>query len=293
MSGAASSTLNWRPLRGVDQRQLHEARLQAHHAVQWLARAARAYIPAQGDDSHTSLHWDPAFDELATQPFGRQMRLGLRITTLTLVLHGAVGSAGVQTLALSGHSDAQARAWLGEQLAGRGLDQSALDAPAPYEIPPHPVARGAAYDAAGSATALTELAAWYANAAVVLERVRAQLSERRLSPSPLRCWPHHFDLATSATVRTRSAGTTASVGAGLSPGDQHYDEPYFYVSIYPHLPPSRLPSCPTPGHWHTRDFTAAVATAHAIAAANGPPAAADAFLHDAAAIAVKLLAEAP
>jgi len=293
MGTTASSELNWRPLRGVDRLKLHEARLQAHHAVQWLARAARAYIPPQPDDSHTSLHWDSALDEFATQPFARQTWLGLQITTLTLVLHGADGSAAVPTLALSGHADTQARAWLGEQLARRGVDQSALDAPAPYEIPPHPVARGAAYDAAASAAALAELAAWYANAAVVLERVRAQLSRRVLSPSPLRCWPHHFDLATSTTLPTHSAGTAASVGCGLSPGDEHYDEPYFYVSIYPDPPPSRLPPCPAPGHWHTRDFMAAVATAQAITAAKNPSAEADGFLHDAVAIAVKLLAETP
>ena len=44
---------DWVPLRGIDQRRLSEARLQAHYAVQWLARAARAYVPPQPDDEHT------------------------------------------------------------------------------------------------------------------------------------------------------------------------------------------------------------------------------------------------
>ena len=43
---------------------LHAARLQAHYAAQWLARAARAYVPAQPDDRHTSLGWDDAFGGL-------------------------------------------------------------------------------------------------------------------------------------------------------------------------------------------------------------------------------------
>ena len=54
MSGMRMRRSDWMPLRGIDQRRLSEARLQAHHAVQWLARAARAYIPPQPDDEHTN-----------------------------------------------------------------------------------------------------------------------------------------------------------------------------------------------------------------------------------------------
>jgi hypothetical protein len=35
----------WRPLHAIDTARLSEARLQAHYAAQWLARAARAYVP--------------------------------------------------------------------------------------------------------------------------------------------------------------------------------------------------------------------------------------------------------
>ena len=47
---------------------LHVARLQAHYAVQWLARAARAYVPAQPHDRHTSLGWDEVFGGCTTHP---------------------------------------------------------------------------------------------------------------------------------------------------------------------------------------------------------------------------------
>jgi len=55
MSGMSMRGPDWMPLRGVNQRRLSEARLQAHYAVQWLARAARAYVPPQPDDEHTNL----------------------------------------------------------------------------------------------------------------------------------------------------------------------------------------------------------------------------------------------
>src|SRR5499427_5498574 len=142
----------------------------------------------------------------------------------------------------------------------------------------HAVAQGAAYGPAGLSDALAELAAWFGNAAVSLGAIHRQMLGRKLAASPLRCWPHHFDLATLTTLTARNADTTGYVGAGLSPGDEYYDEPYFYVSVYPEPDPAALPSLPMLGHWHLRDFMAAVATAHKIVAAKNQQAETDDFL---------------
>jgi hypothetical protein len=277
---------DWRPLRGVDQRRLSVARLQAHHAVQWLARAARAYVPPRPDDGHTNLGWDDTFDGFTTHRLKNGMHLSLKIADLTLGLHGDERTARIQSFSLNGRTDAQARQWLGEQLGARGFDTDALDAPSPYEIPTHPVAQGAAYGVANAADALAELAAWFANAEFSLVRVQRQMSQRKLAASDVRCWPHHFDLATSASFPARDAG---AIGAGLSPGDAYYDEPYFYVSVYPKPDCAALPHLPKLGHWHTHEFTAAVAPAHRIIAANNQKAAAEEFLTAAVDIAIKIL----
>ena len=103
----------------------------------------------------------------------------------------------------------------------------------------------------------------------------------------MRCWPHHFDLATLTTLTARDP--TGYIGAGLSPGDDYYDEPYFYVSIHPKPDPAALPDLPALGHWHQRDFIGAVATARSIVAAKNPQAATDDFLRAAVDGALKLL----
>ncbi len=256
---------DWRPIRAVDPLQLREARLQAHYAVQWLARTARAFITPQPDDGHTSLEWQPSLDGLTTQPLEDRSRLALEIAALELCFldHAGVISAA---LSLNKSSDAQVRGWLGEQMDARGLDARALDDPATYAMPVHPIASGAAYDAAALGNALGELAAWFTNANASLARIHQRLTEQDLDASPLRCWPHHFDLASLTTLPAAVGGTTKYVGAGLSPGDGYYDEPYFYVSLYPAPPAAALPPLPKLGHWHTHEFTAAVATAHAILA---------------------------
>ena len=90
----------WRPLRDVDLSLVREARLQAHHAAQWLARAARAFVPPQPDDSHTNLGWDDALGSFATHPLGSDIRLMLRIADLTLLLAGAREAKGFAAKAL-------------------------------------------------------------------------------------------------------------------------------------------------------------------------------------------------
>jgi hypothetical protein len=276
----------WRPIRGIESGRLREARLQAHHAVQWLARSARAFVPPQPDDSHTSLGWDDALDGFVTHPLKGDVRLGLRIADLTLLVGGADGQ---RSFPLDGRTDADARRWLGEQLPTYGLDADGLDAKAPYEIAAHAVARGGAYGAGGLADARAELAAWFANAHGALGGVRRQMIARGLAASPVRCWPHHFDMATLTLLEGGDAEHARSVNAGLSPGDEHYDEPYFYVSPYPYPQPAKLPPLPAVGHWHVQGFTAAIAPANRIVKTADHQAAITGFLDAAVAAAVKAL----
>jgi hypothetical protein len=278
---------DWRPLRGIDQRRLSMARLQAHHAVQWLARTARAYVPPQLDDGHMNFGWNDTLDGFTTHRMQGGMCLSLKIAYLTLVLH--CDESTIQSFSLDRRTDAQARQWLGEQVGARGLDAHALDAPSLYEIPAHAVTHGATYDIEDLADALDELAVWYANAEFLLARVQRQIIRRRLTASDVRCWPHHFDLASLISFSTRETDVTGYVGAGLSPGDEYYDEPYFYVSVYPRPDSAALPRLPKIGHWHTLEFTAAVAPAHQIVAANNQKDEVDEFLKVAVDVAIKIL----
>jgi hypothetical protein len=151
------------------------------------------------------------------------------------------------------------------------------------------VARGGAYGAGALADALAELAAWFANAHAALGRVRDQMSARGLAPSPVRCWPHHFDMATLTVLEAGSAEHARSVNAGLSPGDEHYEEPYFYVSPHPYPDPAKLPPLPAFGHWHVRGFTAAIAPESRIVATADHQAAVHTFLNEAVAAAINAL----
>jgi hypothetical protein len=281
--------MNWQPLRGIDPERLREARLQAHYAVQWLARFARAYAPPQPDDSHTSLGWIERAGAFITHPARDGFRLVLRLADLTLTLFRDDPGTELPTMSLNGRTNAEVRAWLVAELSLRGVDAGALDAPSPYAIPAHPIAAGAPYDAATHGDGLSELAAWYTNCAYLLTFDREAIRQLNVEASPLRGWPHHFDLATAISFPARTAGSTAHVGVGLEPGDDYYDEPYFYVTVHPTPDATELPTLPAIGHWHTQDFVGAIATSRKILASRDPQAETEDFLRVALESAIGLL----
>src|SRR5262249_12392690 len=137
----AMTASKWHLITGVDPARLREARLQAHYAAQWLARAARAYVAPRPNDEHTNLGWDDAPCGLVTHAFNGGGWLGLRLADLRLTFVSKAGER-CQELALDGRTDSEVRAWLGGHLSATAMDAWALDRPSPYEIPEHAIARG-------------------------------------------------------------------------------------------------------------------------------------------------------
>jgi len=207
-------------------------------------------------------------------------RFGLCVAELTLVLLDSSGRK--DTFALDGRRDADACDWLGRHARARGFDAQALDAALPYEVPAF--AGGDVYTAAALGEPLAELAIWFSNANGTLAAIRQWLATQNIDAPPVRCWPHHFDLDTLVTL---APGRTT--GIGFEPGDEHYDEPYFYVSLHPAPDLATLPPLPAVAHWHTKHFTAAIAPAHRILAVNDQGAEVAAFLHAAVEAAIAAL----
>jgi hypothetical protein len=246
----------WRQLdpgRGVE---LVDARLQLHHAAQLATALGISYLPAQPDDSHTNLEWIDAVGALASKAAGvPAIRLAARPHGLAiLVLDERANVLG--TYLLDGRTIDDTATWIRGQLAEHGLDGTRYTRKRHYEIPPHAVDQGEAFNATHSER-FAELASWYSNAAATLEQVASTTPKA----SPVRCWPHHFDIATLIEVAPGK-----SVGLGMEPGDEYWREPYFYANMSP------SPSADTPrgelagnGLWNTRDWIGAVLPASRIA----------------------------
>lgn len=255
----------WNELGAADPKALGEARLQAHHALQWVTLAARANLMPMPGDSETNLGWDRALAALVAHDLPSKtdepLRIGLRIEMMSLL--ALRGNAVIDQFALDGKRHDEAGAWLDRLAIAAGLALPS-GATLPYAIPMHPVGDGAAYSVASNNAAFAALARWFAIADEVLSDVRSGLPPGTAGAP--RCWPHHFDIATLWTLGDGDAETAPSVGIGMCPGDAHYTQPYFYVSPWPRPAPDKLPALPTPGHWHTQDFIAAILTGDNIVA---------------------------
>lgn len=206
--------------------------LELHHAAQ-LPAAVSGLIEAREDYSHTTLALEDGC--LVSQPLPDGRRVGVHIQSLQLRV--GTMAAPSSTLDLKGRTKAEGLTWLRAEL-GDGIALLPHDLPARADRPFEPSGGGV-------------LEAWLTlGTSVLTEAVSA------FGGSPLRLWPHHFDMATLVGLDEEASEESRSINIGLSFGDGSYGEPYWYVTPWP-KPSDDLPSL-SAGHWHSEGFVAAV-----------------------------------
>ncbi len=220
-------------------RGLTEGRVTLHWGAQIVAAVGHTLRPPQPDFSHTALEVRDA-----------------RLTTRVEGVEVALDAAGVlqirregdaRTLPLVGLTVRQALVELAQGLRLFGLDVEALHRPE-HPMPPHPVELGEPF--ASFPVEAIEVLRWLQTGRDLLGEILGN------DFGPARLWPHHFDVARSWTV-TGAGGEAKTVTAGLSPGDEHEDEPYFYVAPWP-PPNDALPLPPlSAGVWRREGWTGA------------------------------------
>jgi hypothetical protein len=220
---AATTTSVWRTLHATMSVELTDSRLQLHYAAQFATALGISYLAPRADDSHTNLGWDARHEALTSREVrapSHAVQVAVRPSDLTLLvlLDGSIG----HTVPFHGSSIGQIETALRETLASAGLDARRFTLKRHYELPHHPVGNGELFDAR-KANHFAELASWYSNGALAMQELA-----NRIGGAEVRCWPHHFDIATLARF-----GPSRSSGAGMLPGDEMYPEPYFYVNAYP------------------------------------------------------------
>ena len=254
----------WEKLGGVAPSDLVDTRLQLHWAAQLPASIGFTFATPRPDWSHTSLQWNRRRRLLLGAPVGSDaVRTGISLAALELLLIDRDGST--ESFPLAGKTLEDGYHWLSERSARLHSRSAALVRP-DHEMPDHPVGSGATFDAPEAER--RELSNWFNSAAHVLEKV----SRDHNNASPVRCWPHHFDIATLILLDTEGDSERArSIAAGMSPGDQSIGEPYFYVTPWPYPNSNLLPDLPV-GCWNTTGWVGAALTGTALAALAARPA---------------------
>ena len=255
MSESRDSTIQWAALGEPPPKTLTDARLQLHYTLQIVSSVGFTFVDPVPDFNHTNMGWAGELGALASWPTpgDKPFQAALRFRDLTLLFLGADGKL-VGEYPMDGRTIDDGYQWL--QSSIETYTGSRLSKPLfrpDHELPPHAVGMGAPLSSKHREL-FEELARWYANA----DQVLGEWQSDAPAASPVRCWPHHFDIAFLVLLDMGRGGEESrTIGVGLSPGDESYEEPYFYISPYPY-PETRLPALDGGGHWHTEGFVAAV-----------------------------------
>ncbi len=265
---------------------LSNARATAHKAVQFVTKAARANLPAEPDDSQSNLGWDDRLKAFLSQPLrnsGSTYFVSVSLSPLKLGLFS--NDQLIADLDLENVSESHTANWLDTQLEQAGLKPASTIA-LPYELPSNVAKIETFHSDAG---ALLGLSTWFELAHGLLTKLAGENHDLNPGPSPIRCWPHHFDIATYVGLEVGDAETAKGIGVGMSPGDDSYNQPYFYINPWPHPNPDNLPGLPAPGHWHTQGFVGAIATSQEILSLNDISGELPLFINGAFALGLEIL----
>jgi hypothetical protein len=232
---------------------LTDSRVQLHYAIQFMAATGMALLDAQPDGSQMTLDWSADLKGLIGQriPGVHPCYLALDPVSLTSQIlddqHQAIAS-----LPLIGKTLELALDWHKGELTKLGVDTDPIAFLSyPDDFPDHPLAHGAAFDA-GDEAGRRAIAAYFAATRPQLQAIAAS----QAGASPIHIWPHHFDMATLITL-TGEGEAAKTAGVGLSPGDDGYDQPYWYVTPWPYSAKESLPSL-SAGGWHTEGWVGAI-----------------------------------
>lgn len=234
-----------------DRVSLKAAREETHSAVQLITMVPRHLLPADPTDSSASLIWD---DEMGM--FTTQVVEGYRVAYefSTQEIHIYKGAEVVSKLETIGKTFNQVFDNLKTVLNNQGLDGNKLKKELPYELPASVMQNGAPFEKQDS-EALVSLTDLYSSTSKTLQSIFSKIP----AASEIRCWPHHYDLATLVAIVAHDDPEEAkSIGFGFSPGDGGFDEPYFYLTPWPYPAMDSLYSLTAPAFWNTEGWTGGV-----------------------------------
>jgi hypothetical protein len=258
---------SWQIVDTLNTQDFTEARLQLHYGIQLIAATGSALAEPLPDFSHTSLKWSPDLEVFIGTPIraNKPFRVALDPVMLTSILLDQE-SETISVFPLDQKTLAEGMAWLKGEVAQLGADASKIELLTyPEDFPDHAIAHGALFNVSKAEAERQELSHYYANTHLVLQEVVADVEDA----SPIHIWPHHFDIATLIFMPIQKRGEPITIGVGLSPGDNNYAEPYWYVSPYPYPDSENLPFLDGEGFWHTQEWLGGVLPASRLTQDSG------------------------
>jgi hypothetical protein len=208
----------WQAVGPLDLDALAKARSETINLVQWLARIANSFVAAESPDERVTFEFRPADAVFVTKTFANNLALELRLPTLEMQFLENE-KAAPHIFDPEEHSPAEVEAWLLVELLHRGVDRTKFLKKLPYKIAGLMTGDADDHSPQSCRQALTQLMAWFRNAAAVLD---VTVRKAAVDPVKIVCWPQTLGLSCASDT-----GSSRS-DFGFSPGDTEIPEPYFY-----------------------------------------------------------------
>ncbi|MFT6981459.1 MAG: hypothetical protein ACJAUD_000222 [Crocinitomicaceae bacterium] len=194
---------------------------QIHLIAQYLSAAGICFLDKKEDDSHTNLGWDAENKRLATHPFGTgNHQVGLNLASLKL--EWLNNGEATSTIDFQSTTHSEILNWFKMQVEKHSIG-AAYQYDFHYELPYPSISENDTFiiDPTNSLKFAEELS-------TAQTSFETFLSENDLK-SPIRVWPHHFDLG--IYTQLDSSGSVF-LAAGLAVADTLVDGLYYYAAGY-------------------------------------------------------------
>jgi hypothetical protein len=249
---SAAHAPRWPAIEVGDREPLGRARTEAINLVQWLARIANSFVSGGTPEERILLEFRADDVAFVTQLFDRDIAVEIRLPSLEMqFLEG--GRPMPHIFDPEDHSPAEVEAWLLVELLHRGLDRTGFSKNLPYSVPNLMTGDAEDHSPQACRQGLTQLAAWFRNAAAILAAADGTGKARVV------CLPQTLNLICLS-------GRGSEAAFGFSPGDARFPEPSFYLGAADGrqraiLTASQLAAETDPAAAATRFIKAAVACA--------------------------------
>jgi hypothetical protein len=240
----------------MDIEKIKQAREGLHRLVQLVGAVPRSLLAPDPSDGSASLLWNDELKALVCQEVDA-VKVGLLVGSQKLII---VKFDNILEIPVIDKTFEEVLEELKNTLSNLGLDGDKLKTELPYELPDSVVELGNPFRELDK-KALESLSNLYSVTHTILKSAFSGDN----SSSEIRCWPHHFDIATLLTVEEHEDPEKAkSIGFGFSPGDGGYEEPYFYLTPWPYPEMDKLYDLSAPAIWNTEGWVGAVLKANEV-----------------------------
>jgi hypothetical protein len=190
-----------------------------HQAAQYLAAAGISFLDKKPDDSHTNLAWNSQENRMETHVFGNLDALALNLKNITL--EWLKNGSAISKIDLQSKSHSEIVQWISQQAETNNIAKP-YSYSFHYELPYNALTDD--YISSFSSENLESIS----NELNKAQQAFEQFLDSQKLESPIRIWPHHFDLG----IYSKLEADNTFMGAGLAIPDSLVNDFYFYASAY-------------------------------------------------------------